>query len=433
MLKKIVLIIFSLLWVSLAAQLNQMQIVGTAEKTNNIVPAQYRTVNGERAACLIFTTDLDGDLDFKPNNELVAQVQQGAGEIGVYVQPDERVLRAYAIGYEPLIIVLRDQGIARLQSGDVWKLRISGDKPKDYSLVVLSTPADAEKWLDGELLGTGESFDISEGEHTLQIMKLGFSTITHDFTTTEKVTTIKDIKLTPAMPAAVTIQTNPEGAMVYIDNIKFGETPKSSFFEPGRYPLRIEKENYATIEEEITITEPETSKSYTLTDIRASLTVKTHPNATVKFNGESHKGGVVDYKIAPQVLQIGISMPKADEIRRVVTLAAKGSETIEAYPEVQTGIIQILAIPTTAKIELNGDGGEYYTATARKNFMDVPIGEYELTVKAEGYKMHQETFTLRADETISKQITLEEGSDVPENMVFVQGGTFQMGSNNGNS
>lgn len=33
--------------------------------------------------------------------------------------------------------------------------------------------------------------------------------------------------------------------------------------------------------------------------------------------------------------------------------------------------------------------------------------------------------------TVPKQITLEAGSDVPDNMVFVQGGTFQMGSNDG--
>jgi formylglycine-generating enzyme required for sulfatase activity len=37
------------------------------------------------------------------------------------------------------------------------------------------------------------------------------------------------------------------------------------------------------------------------------------------------------------------------------------------------------------------------------------------------------------DETIAKQITLEEGSDNPEGMVFVEGGTFQMGNKDGYS
>ncbi|MBC8415861.1 MAG: SUMF1/EgtB/PvdO family nonheme iron enzyme [Candidatus Cloacimonetes bacterium] len=92
-----------------------------------------------------------------------------------------------------------------------------------------------------------------------------------------------------------------------------------------------------------------------------------------------------------------------------------------------------MTIPTNAAFELKGDGGEHYTATGRKTFTDVPVGTYELTVTADGYKTRTESFRLTADETIPKQITLEEGSDMPDNMIFVQGGTFQMGSSDGDS
>ncbi|MDP8269109.1 MAG: formylglycine-generating enzyme family protein, partial [Candidatus Tenebribacter davisii] len=249
-----------------------------------------------------------------------------------------------------------------------------------------------------------------------------------------------DFKLVPAMPAAVTINSNPEGATVYIGGLKFGITPTQSFFDAGTYPIKIEKESYETIEEQITITEPETRETYNLTDIRATLTIKTHLNATVKFNGNNYKGGVINLKIAPQVLQITVEMPKAESIERVVSLQPKSSETLEIYPEVQTGTVQVMTIPTNAYIELNGDGGEHYFNTGRKTFLDVSIGSYEMIVKADGYKTHTESFRLNADITVPLQIALEEGSDLESyttktgtEMIAVQGGTFQRGSNSGNS
>ena len=84
------------------------------------------------------------------------------------------------------------------------------------------------------------------------------------------------------------------------------------------------------------------------------------------------------------------------------------------YPEVQTGVIQVMCIPMDANIELSGDAGEHYTSKGRKSFTDVPVGNYNLIVSADGYKTHKEDFRLNENETIPKQVTLEEGSDVPE-------------------
>ncbi|MBC8384853.1 MAG: SUMF1/EgtB/PvdO family nonheme iron enzyme [Candidatus Cloacimonetes bacterium] len=99
----------------------------------------------------------------------------------------------------------------------------------------------------------------------------------------------------------------------------------------------------------------------------------------------------------------------------------------------QTGPVVKNVIPADALVTLNGDGGEKYNSNGKATFRDVPIGSYELTVQAEEHKTHTETFDVSADKTVRKQIILEEGSDVPDNMIFVQGGTFQMGSNDGGS
>ncbi len=421
-----------------SVEMNSLSIVGKAmQPAGEIVPGDKLDANLKQAALVSFITDLDVDMDFKPWNGAVGKITNPAmGRWNVYVSPGERVIDVHALGFEPIKVVLSEYGIRNIKSGEVYHLRLTGEKKvTEVPVVITCNHSGAEVYIDGDLMGTTQNkmltVSVNQGEREIKIKKDGFGTqsITEDVSVTNN---SFNFNLVPAMPAVVKITSDPEGATVTIDgNMKLGETPLDKFYEAGTYPIRIEKENYEIINEQITIIEPKTEKHYDLTDIRATLTVKTHANATVKFNGESYKGGFANKKIAPQVLEIEVTMPKAEMLKRVITLKPKAAETIEMYPEVQTGTIQVMCIPTDAKIELKGDAGEHYTATGRETFTEVPVGSYELTVSADGYKTRNEDFRLIADDTAVKQITLEEGSDVSENMVFVEGGTFQMGSNEG--
>jgi formylglycine-generating enzyme len=394
--------------------------------------------DGKYAPVLLVKTNLKGIgiQNIGRPTKHAPQYSYGDHQYKFYMNDSQRVVRFTHADYEPLEVrLLVDFGI-NVKAQRVYEMELAFDKEVVQIPVMIScNQSGAKVYIDGDSVGKTKNkiltANIGSGSRVIKIEKDGFGSqeITENVSMRNN---SFDFKLVPAMPAAVTITTNPTDAEVYINNIKFGTTPKSSFFDAGTYPIRIEKDNYETINSQITIVEPETNKSYNLTDIRATLTIKTHPNATVCFNGQSYKGGVSNKKISPQVLEISVTMPKTDTIERIITLKPKAIETLEIFPEVQTGTIQVMTIPTNAEIELNGDGGEHYTAIGRKTFVDVPIGKYDLTVKAEGYKTHKEDFHLTTDETIPKQIPLEEGSDVPDNMVFVQGGTFQMGSNEQN-
>ncbi len=328
--------------------------------------------------------------------------------------------------------MLSDYGIYNIKSGEVYHLRLTGEKKvAEVPVMISSNQSGAEVYIDGELQGTTQNkmltINVKQGERKIRITKDGFASqsITEDISVTNN---SFNFNLVPAMPAVVKITSDPEGATVTIDgNMKLGVTPLENFYAPGTYAIRVEKENYETIDERITIMEPETEKHYTMTDIRATLTVKTHANATVKFNGESYKGGFTSKKIAPQVLNITVEMPKAESLNRVITLKPKADETIEIFPEVQTGVIQVMVLPSEATFELKGDGGEYYSGTGRQTFTDFPVGSYQLEVKAEKFKTHNESFVVEVDELVQKPVQLEEGSDVPDWMIFVEGGSFKMG------
>jgi len=438
--------------------------------------------NGDLCALLIVRCGVK-DINFSNTASKVAQIDK-QGEYYITMKKGARYIVLKKNGFGSF----KEQFGLVMKSGSVYEMS-ADEKFKQASQIPVMISCNqngTEILVDGISKGKTQNkmltININIGTHKIKVTKDGFG-IQEIEENINMQNNSFDFKLTPVMPAAVNITSNPEGATVYIDNLKFGTTPKSSFFDAGTYPIKIEKENYETINEQITITEPETNKSYNLTDIRATLTIKTHPNATVKlngnnykggidklkmlpqiisvkieqeycetieqtytlkksekkvfelypedisanltikthqnatvkFNGKSYKGEVSNLKISPQVLQIKVEMPKAETITRVITLKPKATETIEMFPEIQTGTIQVMTIPTNAKIELNGDAGEYYEATGRKTFTDVPVGTYELTVMADEHKIHTETFHLTADDTVPKQITLEKEKKIKSN------------------
>lgn len=437
--KKYALSAFCFLIFGILYPLGTLRVESLKELPPTHMSISVRDADGKYAPMLIIKTALRGLGIQNVGRPTIHAPEYIAGEhyYKFYLNDNQRVVKLTHNDYEPLEVrLLADFGI-EVKAQRVYEMVLAFDKEViQVPVVIICNQNAANVSVDGKIIGKTENrmltANIGSGTRTIRLEKAGFATQTR----TEEISMENnsfDFQLVPAMPAAVIIDSNPQGAAVYIDGLKFGVTPAQSFFEAGVYPIKLEKENYETIVEQITIREPETKKTYNLTDIRATLTVKTHANATVKFNGNSFKGGVSNHKIAPQVLQLSVEMPKAETINRVITLKPKTAETLEIYPEVQTGTVQVMTIPTNASLELTGDGGEHYTATGRKTFLDVPIGNYELTTKAAGYKTHKESFRLKADETAVKQITLKEGSDVPDNMIFVQGGAFQMGSNDGDS
>ncbi len=528
-----------------------------------------------------------------------------------------------------------------LKSGTVYEMTIDEkNKQADtITLVITSNQDDASVYIKDNLVGKTENklftIELPLGVNEIELRKTGYKSkqITHNLSPENNKA---EINLGVALPTAVTITTEPEGAIVYIDDVLFGTSPKSSFFHEGTYPIKIDKENYAIITEEITIGESETKKHYKLKDIRASLTIKTNPKSIVSLNGKEYRGGIKDLKLnpqtleikveedfcepineritlaeneikvldlfpenisgkitvntnkqaiveingetfqgpltakkylprdisikvsqefcetiteyyslsknenkvfdlfppniagsltintnpqarleingevftgsikgkkylpgqisvtitqdfcepikelfllttneekimnlypqdisayltiktnskakiflndkeysevkrlrmIPQVLEIKIKQFKADDITRVVTLKKGDVRELELYPTIKTSTINVVSIPTSASIVLKGDAGEYYTAIGRNSFTDIPVGTYDLTISNDGYKTYKETLKLTPDNTLPKQISLEEGLDVPEGFVFVEGGTFQMGSTSGDS
>lgn len=268
------LILILLISLSLAAELNRMRIIGVAERQlNAIVPVHYQTVNRERAACIIFVTDLAVDLDFRPRVELVALTNPASGQHNVYVAPGERAITVHAAGYAPLNVVLRDFGISVLRSGDVYELQLTGDEPRRRDDVDLFTllfdiqPEDVyisrNRGAPIPVRGNSARFRLAGGTHRFTFIKEGYKEEDIELEVDDNISrTISlqrgEARTTFQMPGVVAIETEPAGAELYLNEQLVGVTPYMGQLIAGEYDYSLRLPLYNTEQGIFSLNERET-------------------------------------------------------------------------------------------------------------------------------------------------------------------------------
>jgi formylglycine-generating enzyme required for sulfatase activity len=431
------LLILSLFPLANAQETKEMKIVGKPKKLDSGEMVARQDQNGNYCSAIQVVSDMDG-FSYDSNDGIVGDIQDNPGRDIVFLTPTERVLDVFKSGYKPLKIILSDFGIT-LKTREVWQIEIAGDELADVLPVTFRfTPVDASLTIDGKSAGTSQTQNLALGKHTIKLVKESYQTIEKTITVDDK-NVFFEFKMVKQPDAGLQIETIPEGATVYLDNIKLGESPVAAFYKPGIYPIRITKEGYVSIENQnLEVTLPQTRKSYTLEENVGYLTVNTNPGATVYFN-EEKIANPKNVKLAPQLVKVKVTMPKAETLEQQVVLKRNDKLVLEMFPDVQTGSLQIAVTPFDAKIELTGDAGEKYTAEGMKIFEEIPVGVYTIKVSATGYTTATETASVKQAETYKKTINLVKPATASTTsvntttsadgieMVFIKGGTFNMG------
>jgi hypothetical protein len=305
--------------------------------------------NRQIAAMLKIVSDMEG-FAYVANNGIIG-VDRLPGVDRVYVTAEERILRVYKTGFDEFLIVLLDEGVS-LREGQVWELKITGDR-KPVNVTILTQPADAEKILDGENLGSGESFKIVPGEHELRIRKEGYRGETRRITVTEDQTLFRDIALKQIDVTAVTITTIPDGASVYLNGVLRGQSYWSDFLFPESYELKIVKPGYLDIVENVTIKEDvQNDLRYTLTRNIAFLNVSVQPaDAQILIENQPYAAGRIE--LLPGEHQI--SVMKSGYLSQSETVNLTLGESIEkSYTLVKnTGFLSVKIEPADAELFIN--------------------------------------------------------------------------------
>jgi hypothetical protein len=532
--------------------------------------------NGKDCALVKINTDL---LPFDKIESPLFPVKiiNKASEVWVYLSAGERRLYFSKTGYAKLVYDIP----VVIESNKVYTMKIIGsgiNLSKAIGITIKITPADAIVVIaDTITCNISKPVFLESGKYNISLSKSGYTPITNQIEVS-KDNIFFEYTLAKEQDIPVEIYSTPAGAEVYIDDVKLGITPLSTFYPSGTYKIKLTKEWYANLEEKTTIKFPKATLNYTLKPNFATLNIDSKPesgmaitlnnkkttsttpytyekilpghyileaekqyfktdkqeldliagdkktitlssrrlvgditvtsspqhNMDIYIDGQSigqqtphtitnlepriyiinakstmylsdtlyinlkasetktaaltpldnfalltinapEKAEVYlngqkllkrkDYQLEPMQATVKVTLSKASDIVERVVLKRGDIKVMNLQPVVASGTIQIAVMPIDAEINLTGDAGEYYQNAGTKIYNGIPIGEYKLKVKKDGYKSYNETVLIGKDQKITKSITLIEGKDIPtntpSNMVYVEGGTFTMGDTAG--
>ena len=183
-------------------------------------------------------------------------------------------VKAVKSGYGPLIL-----GEIQIERGK--KVEISRKLPS----LIRSIPPGAEVYIDDEYKGkTPLSFEFQPGYHRVLLKKPKYVDLFKRFFVADMVMKPMPIfHLTPAETVySVDISSKPAGAIIYIEGNRVGETPKQLELPADRYSIRIFKDGYQQIDDELII--PDTKEYKTVLKpiiFYGSISINAQPFAIV--------------------------------------------------------------------------------------------------------------------------------------------------------
>jgi len=241
-------------------------------------------------------------------------------------------------------------------------------------------------------------------------------------------TTQETAALTP-QPGYIEIDSTPEGAEVYLDNIHEGTTPFKSEYPSGTYEVRITKSpEYRERTDVLIVNAGETSsKNYTLipqeiTPQASYIEISSIPEGAEVYLDDKHEG-TTPFKRRYSSGTYKARITKTPEYKEITdVLNVKEGETLtKNYPLAPVYILEINTTPEEADIRIDGN---YKGKTPIQ--IELPRSTCQLRIeKGEGWFSIDESLTLKAGiNTIQRALTrikysLSIRTNPPEARVFI--------------
>lgn len=201
---------------------------------------------------------------------------------------------------------------------------------------------------------------------------------------------------------------------------------------PGEYEIEVSKTGYLPQKETVTIVLGSTlNKSFTLVKNSGSLSITTIPADAVLLIDKVNHTNKQNIELVPGRHKIEIEKSGYYGVSEPLEIELGKSLTKQYTLNQKTGKLRFTVNPLDATVRLKRNEKVVEEWTGMKLLNDFAIGTYTLEAKYKGYKTKTKDITIVENQTTVEDLIMEVGSDIviPENMVLVKGGTFNMGSN----
>ena len=344
----------------------------------------------------------------------VGDPEYKTGEIWLYVPEGAKKL---TLKHETLGI-LRDYyyGIS-IQSGKTYLMKLSTGKVVSHVehdlgvnyLTLTIEPANAEVYIDGNMIDVDSegvaTASLPYGTHQYEVSAKMYKREVGNITISSEASTEKVIKLQPDY-SILKINSNPQGATVYIDDEKAGTTPVTTKpISPGEHSFQFRMPMYKT--KTVTHNVQSGGGTQTVTETLqpnfSNVTITAPNQSEIYINNEKKGVGSWSGKLnaGDYIVEARKESHHSTKIAINVKVGENINKTLEA-PIPRYGVLDLQTSPAKASVMI--DGKEMgVTPQIIKNIL---IGKRSITLKKEGY------------ETLTKNVTIEEGKVQPEKLTL---------------
>ncbi len=433
--------------------------------TANTAGTMKRDQNNEVSALIKVVTTETG-FAFDGGMLGIVGTEQRTGEIWVYVPQKSRkitlshqklgVLRDY---YYPVPVEAGRTYEMVLTTGKVTT--IVQESAGGQYLVMTVTPANAEVSIDDvpvEVADGVVSTLLKYGRHTYRV-----SAALHEPTMGQfEIGNAKkelSVALQPAY-GVLKVDSDPSGAEVYIDGDyqPAGTTPfTSKWLSPGKHTLQFKMPVYKTRTMEVVVPGNGTTQSVeaVLQPNFAEVSVSAPGDAEIYINNELKGVGRWSGRLNAGLYTVEARKTSHYSSSQSVEVVAGDKSTVTlSAPVPRYGSLNINTRPIGATVSVDGTA---LTGTTPNIYADILIGEHTLTVAKPGYVEAEQRIMVEEGKVLPVSITLTEEEKAPVTapsartadsqsetknrvftvngvsfkMIFVEGGTFSMGSSSG--
>ena len=199
----------------------------------------------------------------------------------------------------------------------------------------------------------------------------------------------------------VTFLVQPQDAAIEVDGLAVRQG-KPIDLSPGHHQLKITKQGYRTIDQEINVDKSHVLFNFTLQEVDLlPVTIKSVPvGANIFLNGVNQGQTDRGLWLYPGDYQLKIQLPGYVPVEQTITVAENKDNTFAFTLLKNAGYLQVTVNPPGATITINQ---QTYRATDK---ISLPPGTYELVVSKNGYLDVKDQITIKIGQTVRRNYHL---------------------------
>ena len=307
-------------------------------------------------------------------------------------------------------------------------------------------PSDATVLIDGKDYTNKSNIEIAPGKHTISVTKNLYFPFKKEIDLKVGETLIPNpLEINLKKNASyINLKVAPYNATVLIDGKNYTNR-RDIEVSPGKHTISVTKNSYLAFTKEIDLKLGETlipnPLEINLTKNTGVINLTINPSDAKVFVNNIEQNKIDNrLELAPATYKIEVKKQGYDSASKVISLKLKDEIDLNFTLKQHLGKLQFSVNPVNANILLLKNNREIEKWQGLKYFKNLPVGEYEIVAKQEGYKTYKKKIFIEKDKLNNFTAVLIVGKDYPDitnsigmEFVLVEQGTFKMGSNSGGS